>query len=94
MPDARRFGPGADLFDFLADCIHQFVHDNNVDKAEIPLGFTFSFPMRQTRLDGGILVSWGGKSFSCPDVEGTDAAEQLEKAIRRHQGKLKVKNAH
>ncbi len=47
--------------------------------------------MEQNALDSGVLVTWT-KSFNCAGVVGTDAAEQLNKAIDRH-GKLKVRVA-
>ena len=44
------------------------------------LGFTFSFPMIQERLDAARLVSWT-KSFNCPGVEGEEVVGLLQKAI-------------
>ena len=45
-------------------------------------GFTFSFPMVQTGLKKGILVTWT-KSFACPDGVGEDAVQMLEEALSR-----------
>ncbi len=44
--------------------------------------------MTQKALDSGVLVTWT-KSFNCAGVVGTDAAEQLNGAIRRH-GRLRA----
>ena len=67
VPEETRLGPGTKLFDFLASCISDFVLKNlGNDHPEMPLGFTFSFPMEQKGLDQGILVTWT-KSFN---VEG------------------------
>ncbi len=88
MSEPTRLGPGEALFDFLAECIHDFVQKNGLSETPLPLGFTFSFPMEQKALDVGILVTWT-KSFNCPGVVGTDAALQLTQAMKR-QGKLKV----
>ena len=53
VEERLRLGPGVELFDFLAECIKDFLTsamdslptlgDHNV----LPLGFTFSFPMTQ-----------------------------------------------
>lgn len=45
-----------------------------------PLGFTFSFPCRQTGLSHAILLRWT-KGFSCSDVVGEDVVTLLQKAI-------------
>ena len=83
VEEQTRLGPGRELFEFLASCVMDFVglHQIEVNKdGFIPLGFTFSFPMIQTALDKGILVSWT-KSFNCPGVVGEDAARMLSEAL-------------
>ena len=53
LPEATRLGPGPELFDFLAECILDFVQANKLNDCTyqaIPLGFTFSFPMTQRGL--------------------------------------------
>ena len=49
LDDSTRLGPGAELFDFLAECVMDFVKTHELDKHHdvLPLGFTFSFPMIQ-----------------------------------------------
>ena len=49
---------------------------------KLPLGFTFSFPLRQEGLASGRLVSWT-KGFKCEGVEGNDVVDLLHKAIKR-----------
>lgn len=80
VPEPLRLGKGEDLFDFLAECIYDFMKNNNLLEKKLPLGFCFSFPMVQKALDIGILVTWT-KSFNCPDVVGKDAVEMLNNAI-------------
>ena len=46
----------------------------------IPLGFTFSFPMTQLALDKGLLVNWT-KSFNCPGVVGEDVVRMLRDGL-------------
>lgn len=77
-----RLGCGERLFDFLAECVSDFVRSQNLSGTRLPLGFTFSFPMIQKGLDVGILVTWT-KSFNCPSVVGHDAVQMLREAINR-----------
>ncbi|XP_043474708.1 hexokinase-2-like [Leptopilina heterotoma] len=77
-----RMGSGIPLFDYLAECVSDFVINEGLQNVELPLGFTFSFPMIQHSLDVGILVTWT-KSFNCPDVVGKDAVQLLREALDR-----------
>jgi hexokinase len=56
----------------------------------VPLGFTFSFPVLQTRLDAGILTRWT-KGFSAAGVEGNEVVALLNEAFARRALKIKVK---
>lgn len=90
VAEETRLGPGQQLFDFLAQCIADFVQKKlGNDCPEMPLGFTFSFPMSQKGLDQGVLVSWT-KSFNASGCVGQDAVKMLNEAIERI-GNLKVK---
>ena len=40
-------GPGMQLFDHIAECLSNFVHDREIEDEVLPLGFTFSFPCQQ-----------------------------------------------
>ncbi|XP_063848049.1 hexokinase-2-like [Scylla paramamosain] len=82
VPRELRLGPGEDLFDFLAQCLSEFVQKRKLCGRNFKLGFTFSFPMTQKSLDVGILVSWT-KSFNCSGVVGQDAVSMLNKAIHK-----------
>ena len=82
VPEDVRLGEGVKLFDFLAECIHNFMDGRQLKGQNLPLGFTFSFPMTQRGLDVGILVSWT-KSFNCSGVVGEDAVKMLNDAIHR-----------
>ena len=52
MEDSTRLGPGTELFDFLAECVMDFIRVHKLDHSNdvLPLGFTFSFPMIQRSL--------------------------------------------
>ncbi|XP_015111359.1 hexokinase-2 isoform X1 [Diachasma alloeum] len=84
-----RVGSGMPLFEYLAECVSNFVICEGLQDIELPLGFTFSFPMIQHSLDVGILVTWT-KSFNCPDVVGKDCVALLEEALERR-GDTRVK---
>ena len=62
-------GPGEDLFDYIADCLAEFTKEKGINNEILPLGFTFSFPCKQTGLDSGELINWT-KGFTCSGVEG------------------------
>ncbi|XP_070160247.1 hexokinase type 2 [Polyergus mexicanus] len=85
-----RVGSAIPLFDYLAECVSDFVIAQGLQDVELPLGFTFSFPMIQHSLDVGILVTWT-KTFNCPDVVNKDIVKLLREALdRRADTKVKV----
>ena len=81
-------GPGEQLFDHIAASLATFVKSRNLDDQIIPLGFTFSFPVRQKGLDKGELITWT-KGFKCEGVEGSDVVTLLKNAITRR-GDVKI----
>lgn len=70
------------LFDHIAECLANFMSENDVFTEKLPLGFTFSFPLEQVGLTKGILKTWT-KGFSCSGVVGQDVVSHLEDAIQR-----------
>uniref|UniRef100_A0A1I8QEZ0 Phosphotransferase n=1 Tax=Stomoxys calcitrans TaxID=35570 RepID=A0A1I8QEZ0_STOCA len=85
LPEHLRIGDGDALFDYLAQCVDSFAREQQLDEEHVySMGFTFSFPMRQSSLDSGILVTWT-KSFNCPSVVGQDAVKLLRKFLKKHQ---------
>lgn len=48
----------------------------------LPLGFTFSFPCRQTELASATLWKWT-KGFNASGVEGEDVCKLLKEAMKR-----------
>lgn len=79
-------GTGLELFDYIANCLHQFVTTNEIKSQHaLPLGFTFSFPMSQLSIDSGKLVRWT-KGFTCDGVVGQDIVELLNKSINNIPG--------
>ena len=43
----KQVGPGCDLFDYIATCLHTFMERHGLEGTSLPLGFTFSFPLIQ-----------------------------------------------
>ncbi|XP_027024656.1 hexokinase-2 [Tachysurus fulvidraco] len=82
IPETMMRGSGTELFDHIAECLANFLEKLGIKEKKLPLGFTFSFPCLQTKLDESILVSWT-KGFKASGVEGKDVVELLRKAIKR-----------
>lgn len=47
------------LFGYVADCLADFMRTRELTHKKLPLGFTFSFPCRQTKLDEVRQEGWG-----------------------------------
>uniref|UniRef100_A0AAQ4S6M3 hexokinase n=1 Tax=Gasterosteus aculeatus aculeatus TaxID=481459 RepID=A0AAQ4S6M3_GASAC len=77
-------GTGEELFDHIVQCISDFLDYMGMKNTRLPLGFTFSFPCRQTSLDAGVLVTWT-KGFKATDCEGEDVVGLLREAIKRRE---------
>ncbi|KAM4637101.1 LOW QUALITY PROTEIN: hexokinase HKDC1-like [Discoglossus pictus] len=75
-------GTGEELFDHIVECIAEFLDYMGIKGAPLPLGFTFSFPCKQDRIDKGTLVGWT-KGFKATDCEGQDVVDMLRDAIKR-----------
>ena len=76
-------GPGEDIFNFMADKLRDFMVDHDLLGRHNHLGFTFSFPTVQHRLDSAQLATWT-KGFVCSGVVGEDVVMLLRRAIQRH----------
>ncbi|XP_074780311.1 hexokinase HKDC1-like isoform X5 [Athene noctua] len=76
-------GNGAELFDYIAECLLDFTETKNLKHKKLPLGFTFSFPCKQTKLDEGVLLAWT-KHFKVRGVQDTDVVSSLRKALQKH----------
>ena len=76
---------GQKLFDYFGMCIREFLEKqygscDHLDE-HLSLGFTFSFPTIQKRIDHGELIRWT-KGFGNPETEGHDCAEMLRQGLR------------
>lgn len=82
IPEDLMRGSGTQLFDHIAECLANFMDTLQIKDKKLPLGFTFSFPCIQTKLDESFLVSWT-KGFKSSGVEGKDVVALIRKAIQR-----------
>ncbi|XP_051042746.1 hexokinase HKDC1 [Phodopus roborovskii] len=83
MPNEIIRGNGTELFDYVADCLADFMRTRDLTHKKLPLGFTFSFPCRQTKLEEGFLLSWT-KKFKARGVQDTDVVGRLASAMKKH----------
>lgn len=81
MPEDLKTGTAEELWEYVADCLHQFIEDHHKGEKidAIPLGFTFSYPATQEYIDHGILQRWT-KGFDISGVEGKDVVPPFEAA--------------
>uniref|UniRef100_A0A673B076 Hexokinase-2 n=1 Tax=Sphaeramia orbicularis TaxID=375764 RepID=A0A673B076_9TELE len=54
-PEDIVHGSGTQLFDHVADCLGDFMEKQKIKDKKLPVGFTFSFPCAQTKLDELVL---------------------------------------
>jgi len=87
LSEEQKQDDGQKLFDFCAECLASFIKDTNSSGGKklpenISLGFTFSYPCIQDRIDHGILLRWT-KGFGAPGVEGNDVAEMFRNSLQK-----------
>jgi hexokinase len=89
LPEELKKGEADALWNFIAEKLEDFVKQkglvNSFTKQNpMPLGFTFSYPATQARIDHAILKTWT-KGFDISGVEDHDVAQQLrEKMAERN----------
>lgn len=85
MPEELKTGDSDELWDYIADCLQQFLDTHHGEiptgSTKIPLGFTFSYPATQDYIDEGVLQRWT-KGFDIDGVEGKNVVPLLEEALR------------
>jgi hexokinase len=77
------------LADYLADSVDTFLtthptatDDDCPSTSDLPLGLTFSFPVEQTALGSGTILTWT-KGFSATNAVGHDVVKLLQDAFDR-----------
>lgn len=75
-------GTAEQLFGFIAECVQNFIgSQEQKGQATVLLGFTFSFPVQQTGIAAGTLISWT-KGFTTQGVVGNDVVQLLNSAFQ------------
>lgn len=85
LPEELKTGTADELWGFITDSLEKFIQQEKLegsDDGPLPLGFTFSYPCLQDRIDHGVLQTWT-KGFDIKGVEGEDVAEQFRKAMKK-----------
>jgi hexokinase len=85
LPEELKKGNADELWEYIADCLQQFVeahHDEEENIETLPLGFTFSYPAHQDYIDHAVLQRWT-KGFDIDGVEGYDVVPQFEAALKK-----------
>uniref|UniRef100_M8BVK9 Phosphotransferase n=1 Tax=Aegilops tauschii TaxID=37682 RepID=M8BVK9_AEGTA len=87
IPKEIMHGTTEELFDFIASRLSKFVamEGGNFQLQEgrkREIGFTFSFPVKQTSIDSGILIKWT-KGFAVSGTAGKDVVACLNAAMER-----------
>ncbi|KRY75445.1 Hexokinase [Trichinella pseudospiralis] len=90
VPKEVMIGTGVELFDFMVNCLHKFLAENNLLGEELPLGFVFSYPVEMTGIRSAKLL-WWTKGFNVKDCLNQDVGALLQEALNRKQIKVKVK---
>jgi hexokinase len=91
MPEELKTGTAEELWGYVADCLQQFIdyHHENEKVEQLPLGFTFSYPVSQDAIDHGVLQRWT-KGFDIQGVEGEDVVPQFQKALEERNLPIKL----
>ena len=92
LPDEMRTTKNRDeLFGFIADSLDSFIKEWYPDGVEkpLPLGFTFSYPASQNKINEGILQRWT-KGFDIPNVEGHDVVALLQEQLTKRKVPVEV----
>ncbi|KAF8743835.1 hypothetical protein AX14_000240 [Amanita brunnescens Koide BX004] len=93
VSEILKTGEATALFDYLADSVDAFltkeatsdydsVTQTGETRDEVLLGLTFSFPVEQTALDSGKILTWT-KGFAARNAIGHDVVKLLQDAFDR-----------
>ncbi|KAG9444755.1 hypothetical protein H6P81_016095 [Aristolochia fimbriata] len=93
VPQHLMTGSSEELFDFIASALEQFVSQESNDYESRDqgreLGFTFSFPVKQTSVSSGLLIKWT-KGFAIEDLVAKDVSECLQRALDKRGLNMRV----
>ncbi|KAI8049792.1 hexokinase-domain-containing protein [Gilbertella persicaria] len=91
VSDELKLGPMRNLCDYIAECVDTFLTEQNLEdqETELNLGYTFSFPVLQSKINRGILSTWT-KGFACSGAVGKDPVLMLQDALLRKHVPVRV----
>lgn len=91
LPDHIRTSSSEELWSFIADCLKTFVDEQYPEgvKDPLPLGFTFSYPASQDKINMGVLQRWT-KGFDIEGVEGHDVVPMLQEQLEKRKIPINV----
>ncbi|XP_066363309.1 hexokinase-7-like [Miscanthus floridulus] len=94
IPPHLMSGNASELFGFIASALAKYItseegHSSVFDDKQRELGFTFSFPVRQTSIASGTLIKWT-KAFSIDDAVGEDVVAELQTAMEKQGVDMRV----
>lgn len=94
IPPELMLGTSEELFDFIAKELISFVAREG-DEFRLhagqsrEVGFTFSFPVKQSAVNCGTLLQWT-KGFNVQDAVGQDVVAVLQGCIERRKRKMRI----
>lgn len=65
----------------MTEVVAEFIKNEQITK-RLPLGFTFSYPVKNLSLNSGVLLRWT-KGFQASDAVGEDPVKLLSAAFER-----------
>jgi hexokinase len=91
MPEELKTGEAEELWEYIADCLQQFVESHHAGEKldKLHLGFTFSYPATQDYIDHGVLQRWT-KGFDIDGVEGHNVVPMFEAALAKRGVPIKL----
>ncbi|RCH96705.1 glucokinase [Rhizopus stolonifer] len=91
ISEELKTGPMRNLCDYIAECVDTFLTEQNIQdqNMELHLGYTFSFPVLQSKINRGLLSTWT-KGFSCKGAVNKDPVLLLQDALLRKHVPVKV----
>ncbi|XP_057794817.1 hexokinase-2, chloroplastic [Salvia miltiorrhiza] len=94
IPQELMFGTCEELFDFIASRLAKFAEKEggkfeSAHGRTREVGFTFSFAVKQTSINSGILIKWT-KGFAVSGAEGRDVVACLNEAMGRQGLNMRV----
>jgi hexokinase len=84
LPEELKSGSAEEMWEYIADCVQQFIeyHHEGEKLTKLHMGFTFSYPVTQDYIDHGVLQRWT-KGFDIAGIEGHDVVPMFETALKK-----------